>query len=328
MGHAWVAAFRTHGKDAAWDCQTGRYEEYKFFTGEITDPALAKVILDADLMLGGAAALLSADRRAEADAAAFAARLVAAAIAESSQLDAAVLDRLADAHDAKFAPAKSDRAWLKGDRKVDETLVEDLLGLAIDRNLAEKDAWDFIIELRQSNRLSVDHLDRFFDILITKTVKQYPDFSYEMVMKIIPTLPDLPAREAVYKKTVAVYPNRPDIRGKIVLALGRDYVQNDQKEKALAAFEQAAAHCLDNAEVVVSAAGLAEAIYREAKRMDLAIAMYYQLYKKLPRTTAGAAVMFRKDTSFYQIGKRLSELLTDEKRTDEAKKLLAEINKA
>ena len=66
------------------------------------------------------------------------------------------------------------------------------------------------MKLREADRIPADHLNGFFQVLVDRTAKRYPDYSCLMVMKIARTLPDPAHREKVYQRAITVYGKRPD----------------------------------------------------------------------------------------------------------------------
>ena len=327
LGHAWVACLKVArgGRSAVWDVHTGRYRVHRYYSGNVVSPVTGKEMHDSEFILVGAAAQLPLIRREEADSAVLLARLVDLADRESVEAKLAALKKLAatyNQHRAKGAPeAATD--WIKPQRKLGLKLVEDLIGQAIQRNLAHRPAWELIIELRKNDRLPVDHLGRFFDVLVTRTAKQYPEYSCLMAMRILPTIPTPSRRENVYRRALKLYGWRPDLQGRLLIALGDDYRQQDKKDQALAAYGQAATKSLKVPEVVLKATGRAEEMLVAANRRDVAIQMYRRLFAETrPRKVATA---FREQTSYYRLGKRLADLLEDAGRADEAKRIRAKI---
>jgi len=330
VAHAWLASLKvTAGaRRAVWDTWTGRYESQKHFSGVVRDPASGQGMLDSELMLIGSAARLPLQRREEADTATVLARLVDAVRDRTERAGLAVLEKLADLHDLRFAgqkrTAKAATGWLRAKRKLDLALVEDLIAAAVQRNLAHRPAWELIVELRKADRLPVDDLDRFFDVLITRTAKAYPDYSCLMVMQIVPTVDDPARRESVYRKALGVY-GRPDLQGKMLIALGDDFLDRDKKAQALKAYSEAARRCADVADVVLKAAGQAEALLLDAGRPDMALDMYKELFAKARKTAV--ADVFRRQTARYQLGVRLAKLLRQVGQVASAERVLAEIGR-
>ena len=328
MGHAWMGALQVArgGRQAVWDCATGRYEAHQYFTGQVREPAGGKRILDSELMLVGAAAQLPLARREQADAATALAGLVQRAIRTGSAGDPDELKKMAELYNRRLAGQggnkRFDAAAIGSARKIDVAVVEDLLDAAVRSNLAYRPAWEAIIALRKSGQMPVEHLDRFFDLLVTRTAKDYPDYSCVMVLRIVPTVKDAARREAVYRKSLGVYRSRPDLQGRILIAAGDDYKASDQPDKALAAYEQAAVRCADLAEVVLAASARAEAMLIGARRRDLAIKMYAKLYRKAKKRRSA----FRSQTAHYQLGKRLADLLIDDGKDAAAQRIRREIN--
>ena len=313
IGHAWLACLKISrdGREAYWDSRTGRYEEQQYLTGELREPAAREMILDSELMLLGAAAQLPLSRREDAYTAVILASLADRARDERPEADLSVLVKLAELYDQRIGskagktPARVD--WIKAYRKIDLALVEELLSTAIARNLAYKPAWEFIVDLRKADRMPVADLDRFFDVLVTRTAKTYPDYSCVLVMRIVPTLADADQRETVYKRATGVYGDRPDLYSRILIALGDDYADQGKKELALRAYEQAALRCVDFAPVVLAASERAEQLLLDAKRRDLAIQMYKKLFSRAKKSRTA----FQTQTAHYQLGKRLAGLLRE-----------------
>jgi len=311
ISHAWVAFFQLSpsGKEASWNAATGRYSSQLYYTGGLRNPADGKEILDAELKLLGSAALLAPRRREEADAATVLARLVDDA--GEVKADLGPLMRLAETYRQRFAGKPGNPAlatkWINAETKVDSALAEELIMMAIQRNLAHKEAWNLVVAMRRVDRLPVDHLDRFFNILIQKTAKVHPEYSCLMILEIVPTLPETEPREKSYRRSLAVYGRRPDLRGRLLIALGDEYRQRGDKKKALRTYQSAAIEGIQLAEVVLAAAGKAEELLTEAKQPKAAMRMYQMLFRKTRKSRAHEET--RKATSHYQLGQRLATLL-------------------
>lgn len=327
IAHAWVACLKISrgGTKARWDSDTGRYRALKYYTGQLRSPSTGRSILDSELMLVGGAAQLPLSRREEADAAVALARMVDRLRDSTPTVELDVINGLASRYDqpaaAKEGQAKASTDWIQAKRKLDLALVEDLMDMAVDRNLAFRPAWVFLIEMRQSDRLPVEHLDRFFDTLIGRTAEAFPDYSCEMVLRIVPTLSDASTREKVYRRALGVYGGRPDLTGRILTALGDDYRDRDKKRKALTAYEQAAVRSVKVPEVVLMASARAEAMLVEARRRDVAIKMYQKLFSKAKKEKTA----FRTQTAHYQLGMRLVQLFRDAGEHSAARRVLAKL---
>jgi len=167
----------------------------------------------------------------------------------------------------------------------------------------------------------VTSLDRFFNTLVTRTAKAYPDYSCRMVMRIVPTIPDADRREKVFRRAMSVYGSRPDLSGRILMTLGDDYQRQEKRANALKAYESAALRCVDIAELVLDASGRAQGLLLEVRRQDLAIKMYKRLFSKAKKQRT----VFRTQTAHFQLGTRLAELLRDAGRESEARRIEARL---
>ncbi len=330
--HAWFAHCRVSPAApgrlrATWRSRTGRYQEHLYFVGTLRSPADGKTIFDSELMLLGSAVRLPLRRREEADAATALARLVDDCRDRGAAADPAALHDLAGTYRSRLANGPGAPPlhvnWIAARRKIDLAMLEDLLSIAIQRNLAHRPAWRFLVELREADRIPAGHLNRFSKVLIDKTADRYPEYSCLLVMQIAQTLPDAAHREEVYRRAITVYGKRADLRGRLLIALGDDLRRRGQTEGALGTYQDAAGHGVHLAEVVVGAARKAEQILLDTDRRDLAIRMYRELFAQTQRLKI--ADTFRSQTSHYQLGSRLAELLTAAGRKDDAKRVLSRL---
>jgi len=87
IGHAWFTYFQLNpaGTSASWSGGAGRYQSQLYFTGDVYNPATGKRIMDNELVLVGAAALLPQKRREQAESAAALAKLVSEACRKATR---------------------------------------------------------------------------------------------------------------------------------------------------------------------------------------------------------------------------------------------------
>jgi hypothetical protein len=325
--HSWFAHFSYSGGKAQWDARCGRYQQHLYLSGLVRDPASEEKIPDSVLSLLGVSLYIPAVARESADAAVECARLVEQAVKEKRPAEVAALKPWVDEYVKRASPdekaLKAATGWIAARRTLDGLLVEDLLGGALGYNLAHGPAWDYIVELRSADALTVARTGRFLDLLISRTAKAYPDYSFTQLMRIVPTLPDFAVRENVYNKMLEIYSSRADLQGRTLIALGDELRDGKQRDRALKAYEQAAQKCMVLAEIVVKAAGKVEELYLENNQRDQAINYYRRLFLGSKRDPE--AGIFRNQTAHYQLGSRLAALLNAAGRAAEAKGILKQI---
>jgi len=322
--HAWVAALEIRGRRAYWDCKTGRYKYDRYYVGTVWDPVTGRSMLDCELMLVGAAAQLSLRRREEADLSTTLAQMVAAKLKDKPKPDMGALKKLIEDYGKSI-----DQDWKiempECKYELNLALVEKLLNMAIDSNLAHKGVWELIIKLRKDDTLPVDHLSQFFDVLTGKTAKSYPDYSAVMVMRIVPTIDDAAKRMKVYSKAVGIYGRRPDLKGRILIAAGDDCLEKQKdKEKAVKFYMYAATTGIKVPDVALTATAKAESVFRKAKKLDQAIRMYKRLWASTSNT--GGQNIAKSQTVYYQFGARLAKLLEETGNEAAAKAVSKKIN--
>jgi len=327
-GHnVWTMCFvkKRGSRSAGWDSATGRYEEQKNFVGDVQHPAFGEKILDCDLMVEGSASLMPPTKREDADTAA-ALAVMASEVANAGELaDLADLKALAALYKKRFGNSPVDIESLKAGIKIDMAVVEEFLGMALGFNFAHKPVWDFIIELRRDrDMLDVTHLGKYFDLLTSKTAKAYPDYSCEMVMRIVPCMPEHAGRLKIYQKAMRVYAARRDLQGRIMIACGDDCAEAEKPASALKFYQAAALKNVDLVGIVTEASEKAEKLLVSAGHTKAAITMYGKLFKiaKRPRKTAG---VFAGQNSYFILGDRLATMLETAGMTKDAAKIRASI---
>jgi len=308
MGHAWTACLKMAGKRVAWDSTTGRYESQKYYVGSVRRPTGDGRLLDCELMLLGSAALLPAKRRHGADTATALAKLAADIANAGEMADLSDLRELAALHKHRFGSGGPDPTKLEAKVNVDISLLQDFLAMALDNNLAHRAAWDFLIVLRRErDMLEVSHLGRFFDFLITRTGKSFPDYSCQMVMRIVPGIEDAKQRLAIYNRALKVYARRPDLKGRLMIAVGDDYAEQKNLKMAYKTYQTTATQCVNVGNIGVTAAMRAEKLLTEAGTggAKAAIAMYKKLFARAKRDKSA----FARYTAYHKLGSRLADLL-------------------
>lgn len=324
MGHAWVACLRFPGKRAVWDSSTGRYKAHLYYVGRVRNPATGGRIKDSELMLTALAAQLPLEQREQADALTVAAYLVGKALSGSDKGDVSIINKLAETYDAtlaKGAKPKANIKWVKAVREIDVSLVEDLLEAVFKKNLIHTTAWHLLVEMCKSGKFSKKQMVPFMNVLAQRTAKTHPDYSYDLIMRIAPTVKDPPERRKLYSRIMAVYRRRPDLQGRVLVAIGDDYRDEGDKNNAIKSYDMAARLCRNFAPIIMLAARRAEDLYVDAGKTDSAIKMYATLLSRAVRVKTA----FPSRTARFQLGMRLAELLEKSGKPESARRVRAQI---
>ena len=332
IGHAWFTYFQLNpaSTSASWSGGAGRYQSQLYFTGDVYNPATGKRILDTELVLVGAAALLPQKRREQAESATALAKLVSDACREGDK-DGDIQPLKALAADYQARTDKADDSampkvameWVTPKKKLDSEMMEKLLHLAVRKNIAYGQTWRMVVSLRKEERLSTKSLDSFFNLLISKTATAYPEQSCQMILDLLPTITESSKRDMAYKKSLAVYGRRPDLKGKILLAMGDDVRERGQVTRAIKVYQTAAMQCVIVPDVVLPAASKAEELLVANNRKSEAMRMYQALFAKTSRSDAASEI--RRETSNYKLGAHLAKLLRQAGNTAGAERIMSSL---
>ena len=306
VGHAWVACLRAAGGHARWDSTTGRYEHHRYYTGTLRDPVSGRDLYDTDVMLATLAAQLPLARQEEADAATELARRVFHWRGGATTNE---LLRLGMLYNARFAEGNRPKAavgWVRPQRELDTAMVVDLLAAALDRNLAHRAAWDFLLERAADGTLSTEQAGRFLDVLVRRTRRQYPEYTCDMVLRLAAQVSDVAERMELYERCARAF-RRADLRGRICLEVANLHRQQNDLDKAVRAYAKTARQCANIPTVVLPAADAAEKLLRDANEIDAAIRMYEGLLRRADKVDSEQMSVVRGSTH-WQIGMRLMRL--------------------
>lgn len=326
IGHAWVASLRISGSKAYWDHKAGRITGRGYFSGGTRDPGTGQRVEEGEVKVLCYAAQLPLQRREEADAAIALAKLADQTATGGNKGDLSGLYDLAKRHDVRFLPPRPIREtvkWIYPHRTIDGDMVSDLVAHSLQRNLGHRPAWDFIVESLARKRMSLKDVPRFLDFLVSKTAARYPEYGFVIAMRVVPHIPDAQVRRKFLLRINGVYGKRQDLRGKILMALGNDYLQEGNENKAALVFATAAEQCGDVGKIVLDASQKAEMLFLRHKRSDLAINMYRKLFKRTAAVSVGG---FRGTVSF-RLGDRLRKLLLRAGKTGEAREVARKIKR-
>jgi hypothetical protein len=329
IGHAWVAALAAtdRRRGAVWDVRTGRYATHNYYTGTVRDPASGETFLDSGLILAGNCLAQPMSQREEADAALYTGRLLHAQADASWKPDAAPLARAATAYAANGRESGRRRApmsWARVERRTQLECVEALLGASIRRNLAQKKAWDFLVSLRKSGFLPAARLNPFFDLLIERTSRTFPEFSCRLVLEVVPTVEDRRKRIRLYRACLRQYGKRPDLAGGILLAIGDEYLAQGNAAKALETYSEGARKASRVPNVALAATKKAEDLLCRAGREQAAVQLYQQLLAGVKRHRT---VQFREETMHYRLSMRLAALYRRMGRNAQAASIVKDLNR-
>lgn len=322
--HAWTACLKYTGKRAVWDSSTGRYREHLYYVGQLKNPATGGRIKDCELMLTSLAAQMPLEQREQADALTVLALLVDKAIRDKRQVDVATINKLAEVHDATLVKGPKPKAnikWVKAVRAIDISLVEDLLDAVFKKNLVHTKAWELVVDMCKSEKLSTKQMVRFMDVLVQRTARTHPDYSYDLIMRIAPTIKDPAKRRRLYTRILAVYSRRSDLQGRVLVTIGDDYRDQGDKNNAMKSYDMAAKLCSNLADIVVMAARRAEDLYVDAGKTNSATKMYARLMNRAVKVKSA----FPSQTARFQLGMRLAELLEKSGKSASARRIRAQI---
>lgn len=331
IGHAWLAILKVSRSGRSiqyeWDTSVGRYEDSMFLSGYVRDAATGMMVSDSDLFMAAAGANMPVASREEADAAAGLAFLLTK-LKLPAEGDVSALTELAGAYnDLPTTKVKVDASAIKPKRKVEAALAEELITQAVSAHVGHKQSWLLAVSLHKDDKISESAITRILDLLINKTGKVQPDYSCHLLLQIVPGMDSAVHRERICQKAFAFFAARPDLQGRIAIALADDLLEQGKKAEALRAYENVMnGKSGQFAELVIASSRKAEGILVADGKLDTAIKMYDGLFAKARKEKI--TIMAYHQTAHYRLGKRLAALLEQAGKRPQAAKVLGMIGES
>ncbi|MFP4353664.1 MAG: tetratricopeptide repeat protein [Phycisphaerae bacterium] len=318
--HAWVAYLRADrtGRRMEWDASTARYRRYKFYIGKVFFPPRGSGLLDGELKLLAPAAGTQQQLQRQAEALAAGARLLA------GRADSAASAGLEPIRAA--AGGNDDLSWLPETPQSPIVAIESLLAESLSAEAACRQAWDLAVDLQRQDRLDAQATARLIQVLSTRTAAEYPDFAYLVLRRLAGRIDDTQQRRNAYRRAIRqTFRARKDLQNRLTIALGDDYRRAGENVQALQLYRAAAGGSVEMADIVVAAASRACQIYQDQGQHAAAVRMVEKLYARTEPVEASD--FFRAQTSHYQLGMMLAELLEATGRTQRAERLRQQLSR-
>ncbi len=290
VAHAWVGFLEARGREARWNFDVGRYEEYRGIRGRVLDPQTRRHVADSSVsLLAELAAVPETDRHAAA-----------------AYVDAA--RRLVEAPGPVAAPAAggAGRAPVQRGPDVESILAVLEQGLRISPGCVA--GWHVLRDLAAAGRLDLEQKKRWAGVLNRLCGERYPDFYLEVLAPMIESIPDVREQDALWEKALVLFRGRHDLAASVLTRRGEMWEAAGEPERAGRCYEEIIARYANAGPFVLGALKRAEGILRDQGQERRVLALYERAFAsiRMPRDLAGP---FYVQSNFFRVGSLYAERL-------------------
>ncbi len=340
IGHAWVGYLQAKGTRGAWNFRTGRYSNFTTIRGVVLDPQTGKMIPDA--LVGLTAELIGTKESQRQAAVAFtdaAARLMSLENNKAEFSPPPLLVSTSQPQASTSKPTGNQAANKATNAKDEVPPLADTLprrpGLESELTLLEAGlrqspgyayGWFGIRELAKSGRMSLEQKRRWADTLNKLCGKDYPDFTLEILKPMVETVPDIEEQNALWETVFKMMGSRADLCAETRMAQAAMWEKAGDIKKAGKCYEDIINRYVNAGPFILVALEKTETLLRDSNQEKKIPLLYDQTWAKCEEP-GPMSPEFRKQSNWYQVGRRYRDLLKDLDMDKQAGIVAARINK-
>ncbi|MEO1534263.1 MAG: hypothetical protein AAFS11_01700 [Planctomycetota bacterium] len=299
VSHAWLGYLRVGRGGYSWDFNAGRYDAYKGVRGATMDPQTLEIVTDGEMAMRASSIRLSDDDRWQAEAFAIAAdRVAGMSKSEADELVGEV-----------FEGRRAERTGDAADR------VE-LLRRSVERRPGDPEAWRAFARLASTGDVQSKTIDTWLTAFERSGGRSSPDMLADIVEMLLGAVPETRGKIDVLEWAMPKLRGRSDLQAWVRLKQGEVFEAAGDRDNAWRAYDDVARRFLNEGPFAVEAIdrmlGMLERADRTGPDLEL-----------LKRSFAAAQPPFalgdfRRQSNWYQIGRRYAASLERAGRSREA----------
>lgn len=311
-GHAWLGYLRVRGRQAAWDFDTGCYDEYKQYVGDFRDPLSGKQYNE------GHAAFLSLMVGVGAD------EIYRAVAMHDATRVLSKFDENADGPIVSFEVEVE--SPITPVRKPDAAGISELLAASFEQAGAERRVWELAGELASEQRIAGKELESVFAYLERLCGRNEIGYFALTAPKLLWAIEDVRAQSRLYDRVISVVRQKPGYVANVRFAQGDGLMNREMYEEAMRAYLlPTQTRNLDGPWTVAAIDRVTTLLRRTNKQQHLAD-IIGDIFRKVPRPSTEGSHQFRAGSVWGQVGQRYYMALIISGRTNEAQELRRQLD--
>ncbi len=284
VSHAWIGFLDAKGRARAWNFDSGRYESYQNLRGTVRDPQTGEQISDGAI---GVLAGMLKDRENESLTTAAAGYAAERMMNEQwSSPDSGGIDEV--------------RGILRKPRtgSIDDRLG--LLQLALSLSSSVPTTWNTIAEFANAGQFNEKQLDAWSRTLFTMCGNKYPDFSFDVLTKMISAEKNPDRQVQMWEWAFKKYRARPDLASNVRMQQATLMESAGKPDKAWAAYMSIVNGFLNDGPMAVDALMAMERLLRAENKRGAILPYLKDAAAKVKRPQDMAA-QFASQSNYFKI---------------------------
>lgn len=312
MSHAWLGYLRTRGRQAAWDFDTGRYDEYKKYLGSFRDPLSGREYDE------GHVAFLSQmiGVRPEQTHLAVAMHDAAATLARFDEgADGPVLSVTIEA-DAAFASA----------RTANDAGISELLTGAFSSTGSERRIWELAGALAKDRRIAGKELEAVFTFLERLCGRNEVSYFAMTAPQLLWAIEDVRTQAQMFDRVARAVRNVPGQEAEVRFLQGDGLRARAMYQEAMSAYLLPTKSRNLDGPWTIKAIDRVTLLLRETDKMQHLPDLLADIFRRVPRPSTEGTFEMRSGSVWAQVGERYHQSLVQAGRTNEAQNIRRQLD--
>lgn len=312
MAHAWLGFLRVRGRQAVWDFESGRYDEYKKYVGSYRDPLAGREQPE------GHVAILSqiVGTTPEQIQVAVAMHDAAAALAEFEENSDAPTIALKLDVEQSVAPV----------RVADDAGISELLTAAFKSTGAERRIWDLAGRLARDRRIAGDDLEAIFAFLERLCGRNEASYFATTAPQLLWALEDSRVQARMYDRVARAVRNVPGQEAEVRFLQGDGFRDREMYQEAMNAYLLPTKYRNLDGPWTVEAVDRITALLNTTGKMQHLPDLLADIFRRVPRPSTEGSFAQRRGSVWAQVGERYHRSLVLNGRTNEAQNVRRQLD--
>ncbi|MFG0293972.1 MAG: hypothetical protein ACF8MJ_12575 [Phycisphaerales bacterium JB050] len=312
MSHAWLGFLRVRGRQAAWDFDSGRYDEYKKYVGDFRDPLSGRKYSEGHVAFLSQMVGVKPDELHTAVAMHDAAALLATSREGS---DAPPLSVRIEA-DASFGPVRTS----------DDAGISELLTAAFKATGTERRIWELAGRLAKEGRLAGKELEAIFGYLEKLCGRNESSYFAMIAPTLLWAIEDVRQQARMFDRVARTVRNVPGQEAEVRFLQGDGLRDREMYQEAMAAYLLPTKYRnLDGPWTIKAIDRVTDLLNRTGKQAHLPD-LLEDIFRRVPRPSTEGSVAMRRGSVWAQVGERYYNSLVQAGRTRDAEQLRRQLD--
>jgi len=300
-GHAWVGYLKSNGRSAAWDFDSGRYDDFQFVRGNVTDPQTGESLADSTVGLLSDLIGTSATQRQNA-----------VALVDAARVWGAWGDANRTGDPPVFPPdvVTSKTARVPQPRMITAAGQLELVEMGLRQFADYPCGWAVVADLARDGKLSESQKHVWADLTQRMCGQKHVDFALSILDPMVETVADANEQSGLWDAIFKYVQSRSDLAADVRLRQARLWEKQDNLPRAGQCYEDVLQNYINTGPFALPALKGAESVLKKMGQESKVLELYAQTVKRVtkPEITSGRPE-FIHESNWYKVRQAYADRL-------------------